>query len=399
MTHKIAQNHSEPSYILHLSHTDVTKDARICRQLSSLAKNITCQPTNLLAVGVRSDYGGLEPSNIDGVKIEVFELWSNSLKDVFRPLWGLCFFFELNARVINRVFGEKMTVIHCHDWVMLPIAVVLKIKNKCNLIYDAHELESQKNGQGRVEGYLVRVIEKLVWGKVDFVISVSNSIVDWYNKNYGLKASEIIFNAPMIKDQPPSEAPSKVKIRKNFGISPDIPLFVYAGLIDHGRGIEKTTKIFEDYPHIGNIVFIGWGPLTDFIIAKGHSTENIHFHSPVHHYELVSFISDADYGVCLLEPCSKSDSYALPNKIFEYLSAGLIVLASDLPELKTFFSDSSFGVTTPIGERDILHAIEKIRTMKKLKRVEIEKFSWPFQEKKLLNIYRKMVGPFEVSHE
>lgn len=399
MTHKIAQNQSEPSYILHVSHTDVTKDARICRQLSSLAKNITWQPKNLSAVGVKSDYGGLERSNIEGVNSELFEPWSNSFKNIFRPLWALCFFFELNARVIFKFFRFKIDVVHCHDWVVLPSAVVLKIKNKCNLIYDAHELESQKNGQGRVEGWLVRVIEKSVWGEVDFLISVSSSIIDWYNKNYGLKASEIIFNAPMIKDQPTSEAPSTVKIHKYFGISPDIPLFVYAGLIDHGRGIEVTTKVFEDYPHIGNIVFIGWGPLTDFIIAKGHSTENIHYHPPVHHYELVSFISDADYGVCLLEPCSKSDSYALPNKIFEYLSAGLIVLASDLPELKTFFSDSSFGVTTSLDQRDILHAIGKTRAMKKLPRIKTEIFSWPFQEKKLLDIYRRMGVSIEASRE
>ena len=70
---------------------------------------------------------------------------------------------------------------------VLPLGILLKFIFKSRLIYDAHELESNRNGIGRVEGAMVFYFEKMVWKSIDLFISVSPSIIDWYQSKFGTK--------------------------------------------------------------------------------------------------------------------------------------------------------------------------------------------------------------------
>ena len=110
----------------------------------------------------------------------------------------LLFWFELCFKFLFKIFKIKPTVIHCHDTLVLPIGVIYKMFSGCKLIYDAHELESQKFGQGKVLSFITYYLEKLSWKKIDVLISVSQSIIDWYNENLGFKKSILILNSPVI---------------------------------------------------------------------------------------------------------------------------------------------------------------------------------------------------------
>jgi len=62
--------------------------------------------------------------------------------------------------------------------------------------------------------------------------------------------------------------------------------------------------------------------------------ERVHLLPPVLPDELLAVTASADVGLVLLEDTCLNHRLALPNKLFEYLAAGVPVLASDLPELR-----------------------------------------------------------------
>ena len=66
-------------------------------------------------------------------------------------------------------------------------------------------------------------------------------------------------------------------------------------------------------------------------IEKG-VAERVHLIGPVPLEALLSYTAQADIGVSLLEDSCENHRLALPNKLFEYLAAGLPVVVSNLPE-------------------------------------------------------------------
>src|SRR5690606_4359576 len=105
---------------------------------------------------------------------------------------------ELTLRFVLYGMGSKPSVVHCHDTFALPAGVLIKMLLRCKLIYDAHELESNKNGQTPTLSRTTLAIEKWAWKRIDLLISVSDSINDWYIKNLGSKSNLLILNSPEI---------------------------------------------------------------------------------------------------------------------------------------------------------------------------------------------------------
>ena len=56
---------------------------------------------------------------------------------------------------------------------------------------------SQIEIDSKLNGKLVRFVEKLCWSRVTHFITVSDSIVKWYEENFGKKRSTVICNAPI----------------------------------------------------------------------------------------------------------------------------------------------------------------------------------------------------------
>ena len=122
---------------------------------------------------------------------------------------------------------------------------------------------------------------------------------------------------------------------------------------------------------------------------------NIHVHDAVPHHEVVNVTSSADIGMCLIEKGSLSAYYALPNKYFEYVFAGIPVIVSDFPEMGPITRKLQLGwpinpsniteITKLIADIDCGRiAIPKIDTMKLIG------YSWASQAEKLITLYKGM---------
>jgi len=374
--------------ILHLTHTDIRYDSRILKELEAVSK---IDKTKVKAFGV-FDYGltgFLDTSSKSGfVNINVI---SSRLIRFSKSIMFVFLMIEISIRFFCKGIFYRPKVIHCHDTLVLPVGVFLSIFFNSKLIYDAHELESQKNGQSKVLSKATLFIEKISWRFVDLFITVSPSIIDWYQKNLGDKESLLILNSPQLKLEN-FDVRSNNYLREKFNIPGNCKIFIYIGIIGKGRGIDLYLNIFKSPDINSHIVFIGYGDDVAKIQRASLNSEKIHYHTVVNHDEVVKIAKSADVGLAMIEAVSLSDYYCLPNKLFEYAFSGLFILTSDFPDMKNIIQDFDLGACSSLKIDDIKQKIIEIEAkVIKLTTKDLYTLSWQFQSEKLIEFYNNLL--------
>lgn len=376
--------------ILHISPTDIRYDSRILKELKSISK---LKNKEIIAYGVNDDEGHkYEISSISYIR--TFNLFTKKLKVLPRPLRYVLNLTEAMLRFTISAIKYRPNIIHCHDTLFLPIALLIKIFCNSILIYDAHELESDKAGQTKVLSKFTFFIEKIAWKRIDILISVSPSILNWYNTNLGFKKSELILNSPELKEQK-SVVSKNNYLREKFNIPQNKKIFLYLGIISKlGRSIELYIKAFKSENIDSHLVFIGYGDFVEEIKNSANEYSNIHYHQSVAHDQVVEISKSADVGLCMIEPISLSDTYSLPNKLFEYAFSNLYVLSSDLPDIRNIIESFDLGTCCKNNVSDLIYSINSINespSLKKSKNVnDLYHLSWSYQEEKLLKLYKNL---------
>lgn len=333
--------------ILHLSHTDIRYDSRILKEMGALEST---DQFDLLGVGVEMEEGASSSKKILKAEIISIRLFSKWLSFLPKPIrYGLNM-VELTIRLFFHGFRTKPSVVHCHDTFALPAGALIKMLLGSKLIYDAHELESDKNGQTPALSKATLKIEQWAWKRIDLLISVSDSINEWYVENLGPKPCLLILNSPEISESPNERADDMQGnyFRTLYDIPLEKKIFIYIGILSDGRGIDLCLQAFASGDVDAHVVFMGYGPLRSKIEFFASQYSNIHLHSPVPHEQVVAMVKNADVGLCFIENVSLSDYYSLPNKLFEYAFSGLPVLASDFPEIGKVVRHYSLGFCSAV---------------------------------------------------
>lgn len=379
--------------ILHLTHTDIRTDSRILKELSALNN---AGIYNLFGVGISEPQKQGGVSDIHSAKVFTLRLISRSLR------WLPSFFrhpfvyIEMTLKVLVTIFIIRPKLIHCHDTPLLPIASIGAFLLRSKVIYDAHELESEKNGQTSLISKLTYLLEQLCWGSIDGFITVSESIRSWYLRKLPFKESALIYNSPLFYDSSDlnSGNTKKFYFHEKYNIPKDEKVFVYLGLFGPGRGIESLLEVFSSHKISSHIIFIGHGSLSETIERYSLSSQKIHIHDAVTHEKVVPLVRNADYGLCMVENISLSDYYSLPNKLFEYAFAGVPVLASDFPDMKELIQNYKLGVCVSNSIDEIINTIIDLEASRFDRGdVCIDILGWQQQEIKLVNLYKKLLFP------
>lgn len=234
------------------------------------------------------------------------------------------------------------SLLHCHSLAALPAAVAVKKALRVPLIYDARELETERNGWKWLQKAVAKRIESHLIHEADAVFVVSESIAEWYRDTYGLSNVTVIRNVP---EKPPYPVTRNRRIREDLQLSDDALLFIYLGAISAGRGWSQIVDAFRSLPSDKHVVFVGDGPAAKDIDAISREVPNVHWHPPVPITEVPQYAAGADVGISLIEDTCLSYRYCLPNKVHEYRIAGLPVIVSDLPELARFIGETESGWT------------------------------------------------------
>lgn len=236
---------------------------------------------------------------------------------------------------------KKVGVIHSNGVEDLIPAVLLKMVHPgSKLIYDAHELETERSGWSKLNKQIASWVESAFIRKADAVFVVSGLIGQWYRERYNLENVHLVRN---IADRYNGSVDDTYDIRRRINAVEDELIFLYQGAFFEGRGLEVLVSAFLQLPMSYRLVLLGYGRMEAVLKDQAKGADNIHFLPPAHPDEILSYTVQADIGLCLIEDTCLSYRYCLPNKLFEYIQAGLPVLVSDLPELAGFVKRNACG--------------------------------------------------------
>ena len=279
---------------------------------------------------------GAKPSRVGSPRI---------LRALSLPLWWWS--------VVRTQNSSNVSLVTAHSLAALPAAVILARRCGAALLYDAHELETEREGWSLGIRRLAKIFEKALIRKCDHTIVVNDSILSWYKSTYPRLSVSTVRNVPVI----PTNI-GESRLRETLGISEDTVLYVYCGLFGKGRGLNEVIQAFSKLPDDFHIAFVGFGLLEPDVVAAASRYPNIHFHPAVSQAELITLLRGADVGVFLPDGASASYQNSLPNKVFEYSAAGLGLLVSDAKELKRFASEYPLAKSVPTSVDAIRQAVE-----------------------------------------
>ena len=300
---------------------------------------------------------------------------------------GFLFYTEFNIRLFIFLLFTKKNILFSNDLDTLLPNYLLSLLQQKRLIFDSHELFSEIPelvNKPRIKHFWL-YLEKTIIPKLKNVITVSNSIKNYYTNLYGISAT-VVRNIPKIEkfDQ------------KNFEINTNgKKVILYQGAVNMGRGIEL---MIDTMPLLDEFIFIVIGD-GDILIQLKAKVDHLSLQNKVKFLgkktpkELKKLTPNASIGLSLEEDLGLNYRYALPNKIFDYLHANVPVVVSELPEMKTIIKKYSFGEvlekrSPEVLAKTILNMTKKNYT-KELTLAK-EELNWAKEKKKLTSIFIKL---------
>ncbi len=297
---------------------------------------------------------------------------------------------------VLRIFSKKELrpeVVNCHSLSVLPIGVLFKWFYRCHLIYDTHELETERAEMSKPLQKIAQFAEKMLISQCDKVITVCQPIAEWYINTYHLKQSQVleIKNTPIVNGKI-KEQKSSI-FRKKFNIPDEAIIFIYQGVLAEVRGVFILIDAFIEANSNRHLILMGYGDIIEQVISYTEKYSNIHYQEAVAVEDIIEYSSGADIGVFFIPPNSSlSYRYSLPNKFFEYLTAGIPVLVNaDLEYLTKLIDANNYGwsldtINAPTVLSQFVQSITKETIKQKEKNVRIAQttIGWELEEKKLL---------------
>ena len=192
-------------------------------------------------------------------------------------------------------------------------------------------------------------------------------------------------------------------LRHRLGLSADTPLVLHQEAPAPGRGCEVIIEAgaLLDGAHI---VFLGDtepGYERDLraLIAARALQSRISLLPSVPLVDLLAHTAEADVGVTLLQDTCENHRLALPNKLFEYIAAGVPVVASALPEMEGLIRHYGIGWCVAPGDADNLAVVlaqalasRGDRALRQRLDHAAAELRWPVERRRLLALYNGLAA-------
>ena len=306
----------------------------------------------------------------DGCKVSVIGFdWfitsedhiENELKiyAIKKSKFSLIFYLQFAYILLGELIRSEADIYFAEDLYTLPfVAAIAKIK-KAKVYYNSREIYAHIGGlrDRPMLQKIVKSIEKFFITKVDLVMTTGPLDSEYIEKLYNIKDTLVVRNIPLYQN-----AISKIDLRNKFNIGHDKLLLVYQGVILHGRGLKQIINSIAKLPKAVLIIFGDGEQKNHFkqLAEKLNINDRIVFARTYNQKELINYTAGGDVGLSLVENISISYYHALPNKLFEYIMAGLPVLCSDLPQMKKIVDDYKVGESINMeNEENIITVLNK----------------------------------------
>ena len=304
-------------------------------------------------------------------------------------------------RIAKHISAWKPSVVHAHDANTLPAAVRAARKVRARLIYDSHELWTDRNvvRPRPFRDWLDKRIEAQGIAAADAVITVSPSIARFLRERYRLPETPVL-----VRNVPPFLGDVKPlgKLRALAQLDDHAMVIAYCGSITTNRGVESTIRALQHLDNNVHLVLLGEGERNYVsslrVLSEDEGlSDRVHFVGRVPSADVPATLADADASIVFTVPICRSYLWSLPNKLFESIHAGVPIIASDLPDVAELVLRTGVGQTSPIdNERVLADTIKAVLddsgSYRENARLTARTLNWQQESSRLTSAYRTLIS-------
>ncbi len=368
--------------VCHLTSVHIPFDTRIfhreCKTLAKAGYEVT-----LIAPHNKEEV-------FDQVKIIPLPQARNRVERTVKVAWKL----------FRSALKEKADCYHFHDPELIPVVLLLKLLTRARIVYDVHEnypmfiltKEWIPSYLRFIVSRLFTYFEQMSFPFFDAVIVAGKDISEHFI--YSGKAV-------VLRNFPPKEIIKKVTVKKEEKKKNQI-ILIYAGMLSEDRGIKQMVEAIYYLEEYSRLVLIGKFVYPDFEEeVKKIADKRVEFIGQIPYEKVFEYLINADIGMILFHPTPNNIAAACGrnNKTYEYMSAGLPIIAPNIPGWKEMIEDGGYGIVVdPQDPEDIAGGIKRLIENSELrinmgKRNEesfLKEFNWDREKGVLLKVYKDL---------
>ncbi len=331
---------------------------------------------------------------VDSVKLQGLGMTHGRIQRMTVKMAGMC----------KAAFEAAADVYHIHDPELLAVALALRTAGK-RVIYDIHEDLPRTM---LLKAYLPRSLRKpLMWiverventaaRRMTGLITATPALADRFRHIH--RNTVVVNNFVMLNEFLPA---TRLEWKRRD------PAVVYYGGLSEERGIQEMLAAMELLPDTLHIKLELGGCFyvkeQEAAFAAKPYWKHVNWHGELDRNGIASLLNKVQVGLVVLHP---DEAYltSQPTKLFEYMAAGIPVIASDFPLWRSIIADAGCGLLVdPCNVHDIAAAIEQlIRNPAEAeamglrgRRAAEEHFSWANEEQVLLSFYASLLTAHKV---
>jgi glycosyltransferase involved in cell wall biosynthesis len=268
---------------------------------------------------------------------------------------GALFYAEYNKRLFFYLLFKKADILLANDLDTLLANKTASRFKSCILVYDSHEFFTEVPelvNRPRVQRVWER-IERRIFPKLQHIYTVNKSIAKLYQDRYN-KEIKVVRNVSRRFE------PTNIPSREELGLPTDKRIIILQGAgINIDRGSEELLEAMNYLTNF-HLLIVGSGDVVPMLKNKAEGRLDVTFVGRKNYETMMEYTANADIGVSLDKDTNMNYRYSLPNKIFDYIHAGIPVLVSDLVEVRSIIDQYQIGAVIPSHDPEVI--AESIRT-------------------------------------
>jgi glycosyltransferase involved in cell wall biosynthesis len=258
------------------------------------------------------------------------------------------------AALILTALRRRPHIVYAHDYFTAWPSRIAAALTGATLIYDSHELIIPEDGikMGRRDAFFYR-LEKLTLPRAALIIAANSERAALMQSHYGLAVAPLAIHniAPEPRDTPgPDEALRRYPaLRRSRG---DLVRLVFQGFLSADRGVVASVAALAQLPEQFELVLVGSGPSADLAaiheaVEKYNVGARTTFLGRVPRDHLHDILQSCDIGIVHYHTHRLNQLYCASNKIYEYAQAGLPMVSTCQPPLRSALE--KYGIGELIG--------------------------------------------------
>jgi glycosyltransferase involved in cell wall biosynthesis len=291
---------------------------------------------------------------------------------------------------------------HAMGMLALPVALRLRRRHGGKVVYDSREIYIEARNLARLPGPARWLVARWELGRArqaDILLTVNEACRRMLRRRFG-RDLVVAYNCP---DTPTTPIARGHRLHERLGLADDTAVILYHGAISPGRGIEQLIEAIVLVPD-AVLAIMGYGEDEAALRAKlaANPNDRVRLLPPVPPSEVLVWVASADVAAMPIQPTTRNHRISTPNKLFEAMTAGVPVVASDMPGMRPIVRAAGCGVLVePRDPQAIAAGLRQILDLLPAERAAMgdrgraaigDRFGWARQRDAILGAYAEATG-------